>query len=598
MNGKLIPHTPVAVDFWQVRKCAHVRLFFLSHMHSDHTSGLSSTWSNRPIYCSPITAKLLKLKLRVKDKWIHPLELGDPHLLALDDIGKERMTVTLMDANHCPGAVMFLFEGYFGNILYTGDFRYSPSMLREPCLRTHTTIDILYLDNTNCDPTRTLPTRHRATQQVKEVIRAHPGHRVVIGLYSLGKESLLVELALEFKTWVEVSPERLEILLALELPDVFTTEPGAGRIRVVDQDQIRAANLLQWNQEEPTVAILPTSRPVVSCHPNVHVVPYSDHSSYQELEDFLSALQPLSIMPIVGTALPSFSAVFSPRKKRRKTVVPESVLRYMTTCPTPDIPPAHCPATGKAFRGTRSAPPRGVVFESPRRPRKGVLSDREASATEDTDSTLNGSDCVLLDIEQGSIIDVESDVSLRLAEERSELSLRLAEEGSELSLRLAEEGSERIPRLAENGEEYDKRADVCPGSLHTLHSCGDGATQTLAASEGSSPIRTTPVHPDRCSSLEHISLHDNACMTASAATAVTPRNPSPPPLHSQASAEDSEKGEQWLLGNLVFPEEELSPGAEVVVGLGRIYNLCPLNSPKRVGDPFEAAIERFKAALS
>lgn len=85
-----------------------------------------------------------------------------------------------------------------------------------------------------------------------------------LGLYSLGKESLLVQLALEFKTWVEVSPERLEILLALELPDVFTTEPGAGRIRVVDQDQIRAANLLQWNQEEPTVAILPTSRPMVS----------------------------------------------------------------------------------------------------------------------------------------------------------------------------------------------------------------------------------------------------------------------------------------------------------------------------------------------
>ncbi|KAG9334473.1 hypothetical protein JZ751_007556 [Albula glossodonta] len=65
MNGKVIPHTPLAVDFWQVRKCPYVRLFFLSHMHSDHTVGLTSTWSNRPIYCSPVTAKLLKLKLQV-----------------------------------------------------------------------------------------------------------------------------------------------------------------------------------------------------------------------------------------------------------------------------------------------------------------------------------------------------------------------------------------------------------------------------------------------------------------------------------------------------------------------------------------------------
>lgn len=65
--------------------------------------------------------------------------------------------------------------------LISGDFRYSPSMLREPCLRTNTTIDVLYLDNTNCDPNRSLPSRQRATQQIKEIIRSHPNHNVVIG---------------------------------------------------------------------------------------------------------------------------------------------------------------------------------------------------------------------------------------------------------------------------------------------------------------------------------------------------------------------------------------------------------------------------------
>lgn len=62
-----------------------------------------------------------------------------------------------------------------------GDFRYTPSMLREPCLRTNTTIDVLYLDNTNCDPNRTLPSRQKATQQIKEIIRRNPDHNVVIG---------------------------------------------------------------------------------------------------------------------------------------------------------------------------------------------------------------------------------------------------------------------------------------------------------------------------------------------------------------------------------------------------------------------------------
>lgn len=310
----------------------------------------------------------------------------------------------------------------------------------------------------------------------------------------------------------------------------------------------------------------------------MHVVPYSDHSSYQELEDFLSALRPISIVPIVGTGMPSFSAVFSPRKKRRKTVVPESVLHYMTTCPTPDDVPARSPTGGQVFRAARSPPPRGVVFESPQRPRKRAASDREASATEDTDSTVTGSDCILLDMEGDSVIDVESEVSLRLVDE-----------GSEVSLKLAEVREERDGR----------RVDMfqSPGSLHSVSACGDGAIETSEVPEENSPNRTTPAHPERCSSLECISLHDNTCVTASAATAVTPRHPSKSPLHSQASAEDTDEVEQWLLENIVFPEEELNPGSHVVVGLGRIYNLCPLNRPKRVSDPFEAAIERFKAAL-
>ncbi|CAL8277436.1 unnamed protein product [Boreogadus saida] len=375
VNGHVIPHTPLAVDFWQVRKCPHARLFFLSHMHSDHTVGLTSTWSDRPIYCSPVSAALLKLKLQVKQQWIRPLELDEPYMLPLDDIGKERLTVTLIDANHCPGSVMFLFQGYFGSILYTGDFRYAPSMLREPCLRNDIHIDLLYLDNTNCDPTRVLPTRQRATEKIKEIIRSHPDHNVVIGLYSLGKESLIVSLALEFKSWVEVSAERMETLRLLGLPDVFTTDEGAGRLRLVEQREVCHTNMHKWNQVYPTLAILPTSRPAVPYHPNVHVVPYSDHSSYRELEDFISALKPAAMVPIVGTCLPGSFTALLPRKKRSDFLVPESVQNYMLKQPA--VQPRH---RGPAPRYKRARPPpRGVVFESPSKSSEGSTNVSRAS---------------------------------------------------------------------------------------------------------------------------------------------------------------------------------------------------------------------------
>ena len=50
------------------------------------------------------------------------------HELPLSPDGPN-IVVTLLSANHVPGSVMFVFSGFFGTILYTADFRYSPKML-------------------------------------------------------------------------------------------------------------------------------------------------------------------------------------------------------------------------------------------------------------------------------------------------------------------------------------------------------------------------------------------------------------------------------------------------------------------------------------
>ena len=64
MNGCILPGTPIAVDHWKVGHGGGARVFFLSHMHADHTRGLTPSW-NQKIYCSPVSKKLLMYKLQV-----------------------------------------------------------------------------------------------------------------------------------------------------------------------------------------------------------------------------------------------------------------------------------------------------------------------------------------------------------------------------------------------------------------------------------------------------------------------------------------------------------------------------------------------------
>jgi len=210
---------------------------------------------------------------------------------------------------------------------------------------------------------------------------------------------------MEFKTWVEVSFKRMETLKALELPDVFTTEPGSGRIRVMDQSEISSAALHQWNKEQPTLTIFPTSRPLISFHPNVHVVPYSDHSSYQELEDFVSALKPTSLVPIVGNCLPGSLSALLPCKKRHEILVPESVRHYMLKQPERQLS-SSTTYTSLQRRHFRPLSPKGVVFDSPVKGFRKLckesweedsLEQDESEEEMDTESSERDSDCILVD---------------------------------------------------------------------------------------------------------------------------------------------------------------------------------------------------------
>ncbi|XP_054722788.1 5' exonuclease Apollo-like [Uloborus diversus] len=303
-NGHVLPGTPIAIDTWNVKANPQARIFFLSHFHGDHIVGLTNSWPY-PIYASPVTCKFLIHKLKINPSLVKSLEIGQDHLIPLDLEGQEMVTVTLFDANHCPGSVMFLFSSYFGDILYTADFRYKPEIFDGFELPP---IDVLYLDNTYCSPKCVFPSREDATEKILSQVHVClvQSDRIFLGLDNLGKEDLLLQIAKETHSKICIKSNRKELMEIMGLSDIITEDESSTKVFVVATNQISGKNITLWNQQKKTHAILATAR---YCGYNfqpfakfseVHVVPFSNHSSYIELKKFVQLVNPVTIVPIIG----------------------------------------------------------------------------------------------------------------------------------------------------------------------------------------------------------------------------------------------------------------------------------------------------------
>lgn len=337
----------ISVDRWGKGSQA----YFLTHLHADHTRGLSSSWRRGPLYCSRISAKLFPLKFPDFDlSSLRVLNIGCWHRLSLSSPSSgspAEVDVMPIDALHCPGAVMFMFRGEFGHVLYTGDFRWETTGERSQKARAMlldalngANVDVLYLDNTYCNPAYCFPSREVAAQQVIEIIASHPEHDIIIGIDSLGKEDLLLQISHCLKTKIWVWPERLQIMHILGYPDVFTTRTSLTRVRAVPRYSFRTDTLEGLNTLRPTIGIMPSGLPwmvkpfegkskasetclsvastsrgynvpngirvdrnmrtVERVHQYIYSVPYSDHSCFPEIKDFVQLIRPSNVKGIVS----------------------------------------------------------------------------------------------------------------------------------------------------------------------------------------------------------------------------------------------------------------------------------------------------------
>ncbi|EOX99254.1 DNA repair metallo-beta-lactamase family protein isoform 4 [Theobroma cacao] len=273
----------ISVDRWAEGSQA----YFLTHLHADHTQGLTSSWAKGPIFCSSLTAKLFPFKFpNFTLSLLRVLDLGSWHSLSLisPSIGS-KITVQVMaiDAHHCPGVV--------------------------------------------------------------DIITSHPEHDIIIGVDTLGKEDLLLHISNALNTKIWVWPERLQTMHLLGFHDIFTTKTSVTRVRAVPRYSFSIETLEGLNTMRPTIGIIPSGLPwvvkpiegddklfgsllvarynrskvsskggkqndkmdgnlgsVKRFHKYIYSVQYSDHSCYQEIEEFIKLVHPANMKGIVSSS--------------------------------------------------------------------------------------------------------------------------------------------------------------------------------------------------------------------------------------------------------------------------------------------------------
>ncbi|XP_026778477.3 protein artemis isoform X1 [Pangasianodon hypophthalmus] len=336
--GRMKEYPNISIDRFD-RENIHARAYFLSHCHKDHMKGLKGPLLKRKLkfsltvklYCSFVTKELLlnNPKYSFWEDRIVALELDSPTHISLTDelTGEvEDVVVTLLPAGHCPGSVMFLFEGAQGTVLYTGDFRLAAGdAARMEHLHSGNRVkDIqsVYLDSTFYDPRfYQIPSREACLTGIRKLVQdwicLSPYHIVWLNCKAAyGYEYLFTNLGQEFNSQVHVN--RLNMFRQMpEILDHVTTNRATQihACRHPKDDELFRTNRLPCGSLAPDgtplriISIKPSTmwfgertrktNVIVKMGGSSYRACFSFHSSYSEIKDFLSYISPVNIYPNV-----------------------------------------------------------------------------------------------------------------------------------------------------------------------------------------------------------------------------------------------------------------------------------------------------------
>ena len=362
-----VPSTSLFVDEFQpseaTRRLHPGAVFFLTHCHSDHMNGLSRHWRLGELHTSTGSVPYLQRKFGKLPLKTHPVdepfEVWDPKSLVT-------LTCTFVDACHCPGAVIIIFEGFAnrrGPVIYTGDFRHCDELRQNQTLQRVADLAFvgklercqqMFLDTTCQEPSLfKLPEKEHSIRMLLDLLDRFGTDTIFLHSHGLGDEELLAVVGRrsgklkfackdryeEVKIWNSLFCQQYCELLAPARDD-----PGLQRMVGVYQvivvphsrarrDDVRLQHLpgveiscstLWYARRARSLRSAPTPdsslwRPLAHCADGPHSdsslwqplrdeygvwhIIWSMHSSGEELQRFIGWVQPLHVRGICPTLL-------------------------------------------------------------------------------------------------------------------------------------------------------------------------------------------------------------------------------------------------------------------------------------------------------
>ncbi|EFJ43722.1 hypothetical protein VOLCADRAFT_96136 [Volvox carteri f. nagariensis] len=203
-----VQHSAIRTEITVFRKPSPHRIPYLK--------GLTRSFAGGTVLASPVTARLVSERLKLPAARLRTLPMDTP-------VEVDGVCLTLVDANHCPGAAMVVAQppGGWPPVLHTGDCRLGDHMRNHPAMQLLVGRRCtLVLDTTYCDPQYEFPPQRAVLDAVLEAVKAESFNKralFVFGTYTIGKERLFLEVAAAMGQKVYCSKEKAATLAACGL---------------------------------------------------------------------------------------------------------------------------------------------------------------------------------------------------------------------------------------------------------------------------------------------------------------------------------------------------------------------------------------------